>query len=241
MSSKEVCDKKPSIVQWRNGSGSDSTNALPTSIAVIPASLAASLPQNTRSKISQTLSINGRSPKTSYFGKARIRAPSLVWEGVAGHLKGGVTAPSSPRVTAMGVATTVNATAEAIFSQQIAGSLSSHNSEINCRSDGVTPTPPSPSTDFAEFVIRPNKPNAISSSSYHPPSLVREDSVLNSLECWDYSVELECLQGPDGMILFIIFLEVKQRAGHLNFSPSYLTYLHLHNLVDIYFLYHIFC
>ena len=222
MSSKESYDKKPSIIQWRNGSGSDSTNALPTSIAVIPVSLAASLPQNTRSKISQTLSINGRSPKTSYFGKARIRAPSLVWEGVAGHLKGGVTAPSSPRVTAMGVATTVNATAEAIFSQQIAGSLSAHNSEINCRSDGVTPTPLSPSTDYTEFVIRPNKPNAISSSSYHPPSLVREDSVLNSLECWDYSVELECLQGPDGMILFIIFLEVKLRAGQLNFAPSYL-------------------
>ena len=25
------------------------------------------------------------------------------------------------------------------------------------------------------------------------------DSALNSLECWDYSVELECLRGPDGM------------------------------------------
>ena len=24
------------------------------------------------------------------------------------------------------------------------------------------------------------------------------DSTLNSLECWDYSVELECLRGPDG-------------------------------------------
>lgn len=24
------------------------------------------------------------------------------------------------------------------------------------------------------------------------------ESNLNSLECWDYSVELECLQGPDG-------------------------------------------
>ena len=24
------------------------------------------------------------------------------------------------------------------------------------------------------------------------------ESTLNSLECWDYSVELECLSGPDG-------------------------------------------
>ena len=60
MSSKESYDKKPSIIQWRNGSGSDSTNALPTSIAVIPVSLAASLPQNTRSKISQTLGLIGK-------------------------------------------------------------------------------------------------------------------------------------------------------------------------------------
>ena len=33
------------------------------------------------------------------------------------------------------------------------------------------------------------------------------ESTLNSLECWDYSVELECLSGPDGrdmqLILFI--------------------------------------
>ena len=26
------------------------------------------------------------------------------------------------------------------------------------------------------------------------------ESALNSLECWDYSVELECLRGPDGML-----------------------------------------
>jgi len=26
------------------------------------------------------------------------------------------------------------------------------------------------------------------------------DSTLNSLECWDYSVELECLRGPDGSL-----------------------------------------
>ena len=26
------------------------------------------------------------------------------------------------------------------------------------------------------------------------------ESNLNSLECWDYSVELECLQGPNGKI-----------------------------------------
>ena len=27
------------------------------------------------------------------------------------------------------------------------------------------------------------------------------DSTLNSLECWDYSVELECLRGPDGKFI----------------------------------------
>jgi hypothetical protein len=27
------------------------------------------------------------------------------------------------------------------------------------------------------------------------------ESTLNSLECWDYSVELECLSGPDGKFL----------------------------------------
>lgn len=203
MTSNQCYDKKTSIVQWRNGSGNDSSNALPTSIAVIPTTIATYQPHNTRCKTSQTLSINGKSPKSSYFGKARIRAPSLVFEGIAGPLSGCVTAPTSPRVTAMGVATTVNATAEALFSQQIAAA---HNSEVNCRSDGATPTPPTQSTsDVPEFILRPNPSNLIRApSSYGPPSLIREDSVLNSLECWDYSVELECLQGPDGReILFI--------------------------------------
>ena len=126
--------------------------------------------------------------------KARVRPPSLVWEGIGGHLTGGVTAPTSPRITAMGVATTVNATAEAIFSQQIAGTLSTSSNE-NCRSDGVTPTLP---TNY------PGSDSHVSSSypslSYQPPSITRENSVLNSLECWDYSVELECLQGPNGRI-----------------------------------------
>ena len=197
MTSNQCYGKKPSIVQWRNGSGSDSTNALPTSIAVIPSSMMTNHHRNNSN--GQTLSINGKSSTSSNFGKSRIRAPSLVWEGVAGHLTGGVTAPTSPRVTAMGVATTVNATAEAIFSQQIAGSLSATNSEVNCRSDGATPTPPTPTSDLAEFILRSNHSNLVSSSSYQPHhSLSRENSILNSLECWDYSVELECLQGPDG-------------------------------------------
>ena len=191
MTSKECYD-----IQWRNGSGSDSTNALPTSIAVIPTSIQTNQPLSTKSKISQILTINGRSAKNSFYGRARLRPPSIVWEGVAG--TGGVTAPTSPRITAMGVATTVNATAEAIFSQQIAASA--HHSEVNCRSDAATPTP---SSDLPEYIVRPNKPNIMGSSSYQPPSLVREDSVLNSLECWDYSVELECLQGPDGRILLV--------------------------------------
>ena len=202
MTSNLSSDKKVSIVQWRNGSGSDSSSALPTSIAVIPTSNGNDLQQhNAKSKTSQTLcTIKCNSPKCSFFGKPRIRAPSLVWEGVAGPLTGCVTAPASPRVTAMGVATTVNATAEAMFSQQLAGSLAAHHSGVNCRSDGATPTPPSPTSDMPDFRIPQNPPKYIrAASSYGPPSLVREDSVLNSLECWDYSVELECLQGPDGM------------------------------------------
>ena len=202
MTSNQCYGKKPSIVQWRNGSGSESTNALPTSIAVIPSSIIANHHLTTiatnGSNNGQTLSINGKSSISNHFGKSRIRAPSLVWEGVAGHLTGGVTAPTSPRVTAMGVATTVNATAEAIFSQQIAGTLSTSNSEVNCRSDGATPTPPTPTSDLSEFILRSNTSNIVSSSAYQPHSLSRENSILNSLECWDYSVELECLQGPDG-------------------------------------------
>jgi hypothetical protein len=34
------------------------------------------------------------------------------------------------------------------------------------------------------------------------------DSALNSLECWDYSVELECLSGADGWnLIFKNFLK----------------------------------
>ena len=35
--------------------------------------------------------------------------------------------------------------------------------------------------------------------SSHTQRYKNGDSALNSLECWDYSVELECLRGPDGM------------------------------------------
>ena len=34
----------------------------------------------------------------------------------------------------------------------------------------------------------------------HQPASLRLDSGLNSLEYWDYSVELECLSGPEGRI-----------------------------------------
>ena len=34
----------------------------------------------------------------------------------------------------------------------------------------------------------------------------KSDSTLNSLECWDYSVELECLRGPDGKPIFRLFV-----------------------------------
>ena len=32
------------------------------------------------------------------------------------------------------------------------------------------------------------------------PASLRMDSGLNSLEYWDYSVELECLSGPEGTV-----------------------------------------
>ena len=35
-------------------------------------------------------------------------------------------------------------------------------------------------------------------TSRNAPANRRSDSTMNSLECWDYSVELECLQGPEG-------------------------------------------
>ena len=43
-------------------------------------------------------------------------------------------------------------------------------------------------------------PSIILSSEDEPASLssVRSDSCLNSMEYWDYSVELECIQGPEG-------------------------------------------
>ena len=45
-----------------------------------------------------------------------------------------------------------------------------------------------------------------SQTHHHPSVLRRADSAMNSLECWDYSVELECLQGSDGKFCFNVFL-----------------------------------
>lgn len=45
-----------------------------------------------------------------------------------------------------------------------------------------------------------------STSSGSMPPLRKSDSTLNSLECWDYSVELECLRGPDGKPIWEIFI-----------------------------------
>ena len=39
-----------------------------------------------------------------------------------------------------------------------------------------------------------------SPSESHQPASLRLDSGLNSLEYWDYSVELECLSGPEGKV-----------------------------------------
>ena len=30
-------------------------------------------------------------------------------------------------------------------------------------------------------------------------------SRMNSMECWDYTIELECLQGPQGFLYFLVF------------------------------------
>ena len=39
-----------------------------------------------------------------------------------------------------------------------------------------------------------------SPSENQQPASLRMDSGLNSLEYWDYSVELECLSGPEGTV-----------------------------------------
>jgi hypothetical protein len=40
----------------------------------------------------------------------------------------------------------------------------------------------------------------------HDPEEVKDGgeilSRMNSMECWDYSIELECLDGPPGYILY---------------------------------------
>ena len=46
------------------------------------------------------------------------------------------------------------------------------------------------------------------SQTHHPSVLRRADSAMNSLECWDYSVELECLQGSDGKFCFNVFFTI---------------------------------
>lgn len=41
-------------------------------------------------------------------------------------------------------------------------------------------------------------------SDTEPESLVWDSSGLNSLDLWDYTIELECLQGPEGIILYSV-------------------------------------
>jgi hypothetical protein len=62
----------------------------------------------------------------------------------------------------------------------------------------------------------PPSPQMASTNHHRPQSYTNEpsraavaESTLNSLECWDYSVELECLSGPDGMRpLIFAFLDL---------------------------------
>ena len=59
----------------------------------------------------------------------------------------------------------------------------------------------SPNTTSSITVTNTSIP-VLTSAGGSNPSLRRTDSAMNSLECWDYSVELECLQGPDGREMF---------------------------------------
>jgi hypothetical protein len=43
---------------------------------------------------------------------------------------------------------------------------------------------------------------------------------LNSLDCWDYTIELECLQGPQGKIFVECWLAHPQAPSKSNCSPS---------------------
>lgn len=47
----------------------------------------------------------------------------------------------------------------------------------------------------------------------NPPPTPASLSRLNSMECWDYSIELDCLKGPEGFFFFllkiIIFLRLQ--------------------------------
>lgn len=38
-----------------------------------------------------------------------------------------------------------------------------------------------------------------------PPQPTNPLSRLNSMDCWDYSIELECLKGPEGRFSFLYY------------------------------------
>lgn len=40
----------------------------------------------------------------------------------------------------------------------------------------------------------------------NPPPTPASISRLNSLDCWDYSIELDCLKGPEGCFFFVLLL-----------------------------------
>ena len=45
-------------------------------------------------------------------------------------------------------------------------------------------------------------------------------TCMNSMECWDYTIELECLQGPQGFFLFFILFV---------FFSKFLSLFFIHN------------
>ena len=59
-------------------------------------------------------------------------------------------------------------------------------------------------TNTSMSVLAGNSKCGLTSSNNNNHKGTQAESALNSLECWDYSQELECLQGPDGIELAFV-------------------------------------
>ena len=96
------------------------------------------------------------------------RPPTLCWEGVALGWK----SEEFPRPRSRG-------------GNEIPSSPHHHPLSLSAGLGWKTAADPS-TADFSEIPTTPSL------------SSVKSDSALNSMEYWDYSVELECLSGPEG-------------------------------------------